>query len=227
MDRVNVQVGQTNGNEDFFKMNLYNDRPSIPGYYPERGDCNASLVGSTEGILYPKMMTNASVINYYRSSICRVIPLYYNSTTEMRGMKVLEFVLPPSAMNRNKNLSADCSKGDDPDDYLPDGLSDLSKCYYNFPMVLSLPHFYGFEDSPWMSRLSGLQAEKELHESKIYAEPVIGVGLHQFARSQSNIYIRDLSGFSDIYKRFSHMVIPVFWGELVSGEIGEMLIYNC
>lgn len=63
-----------------------------------------------------------------------------------------EYVLHPSSLNRKENLTADCVKGSD-EDPIPDGLMDISKCYFNFPMVLSLPHFYGFENGSWMNRL--------------------------------------------------------------------------
>lgn len=62
---------------------------------------------------------------------------------------------------------------------------------------------------------SGLLPDVDKHESTIYAEPVLGVGVKQFARSQVNTYVRDLSGFPNIFQRFSKMVLPLFWGELV------------
>lgn len=98
-------------------------------------------------------MTNETVIKYFRKCICQVIPLHYESTTELLGLKVNEYVLRPESMKRKANLSADCFRG--PDDYeiLPDGLTDMSKCYFNFPMVLSLPHFFGFENASWNDRL--------------------------------------------------------------------------
>lgn len=63
---------------------------------------------------------------------------------------------------------------------------------------------------------SGLKVDPEKHQSRIYAEPVLGIGVKQVARSQVNTFVRDLSGFPHIFQRFSHMVIPIFWGELVS-----------
>lgn len=99
-------------------------------------------------------MTNETVINYFRKSICQVIPLHYERSSELLGLKVNEYVLRPESMKRKANLTADCYKGSEEDAYvLPDGLTDMSKCYFNFPMVLSLPHFYGFENASWNDRL--------------------------------------------------------------------------
>lgn len=98
-------------------------------------------------------MNNETVIKYFRKSICQVIPLHYEKASVMNGLAVNEFVLHPESMNRKKNLTADCVKGSDGEDIIPDGLTDISKCYFNFPMVLSLPHFYGFENGSWMRRL--------------------------------------------------------------------------
>lgn len=69
------------------------------------------------------------------------------------GLKVHEFVLRPESLRRKANLTADCFKGPDADAHLPDGLTDMSRCYFNFPMVLSLPHFIGAEDGAWNDRL--------------------------------------------------------------------------
>lgn len=38
------------------------------------------------------------------------------------------------------------------------------------------------------------------------------------ARSQSNLVVRKLSGFSDVVKPFSDLVIPMFWLEYVSSH---------
>lgn len=103
--------------------------------------------------MFPRHMTNETVIRYFRKSVCQVLPLHYNKSSEMLGLKVNEYILRPESMCRKANLSEDCYKGQDPDDILPDGLMDLSKCYFNFPMVLSLPHFIGFENGSWNNRL--------------------------------------------------------------------------
>lgn len=65
---------------------------------------------------------------------------------------------------------------------------------------------------------TGLDPQREKHQSRIFAEPILGLGVKQFARSQVNTYVRDLSGFPRIFQRFSNMVIPIFWGELMLKE---------
>lgn len=98
-------------------------------------------------------MTNETVINYFRKSVCQNIPLHYERSGELMGLKVHEYVLRPESLRRKANLTADCFKGPDADALLPDGLTDMSRCYFNFPMVLSLPHFLGAEDGAWNDRL--------------------------------------------------------------------------
>lgn len=111
------------------------------------------LPGSSEAYLYNRKMTKKTVIKYFRKSICQVIPLHYERSSELLGLAVNEYVLRPESMSRKKNLTADCYKGTEYGYVLPDGLTDMAKCYFNFPMVLSLPHFFGFEDAPWNTRL--------------------------------------------------------------------------
>lgn len=67
----------------------------------------------------------------------------------------------------------------------------------------------------WIFKQSGLEPTEEKHKSKIFAEPTLGVGVRQFARSQVNVNVKDLTGFPHIFQRFSNMVIPIFWAELV------------
>lgn len=86
-----------------------------------------------------------------------MIPLYFDGLNEVQGMEVFEYALRPAEVYKRKaNLSEDCGKGSDPYHILPDGLADLSKCYYGFPMVLSAPHFFGFENQSYAQRVVSL-----------------------------------------------------------------------
>uniref|UniRef100_A0A1B0DID6 Uncharacterized protein n=1 Tax=Phlebotomus papatasi TaxID=29031 RepID=A0A1B0DID6_PHLPP len=214
-DRQNVKIGTAHGHEHFFEMNLYNNRPTVPGFRPERGDCYASIENSTEGAFYPQRITEKSVLNYFRKTICRPGYLHYTEDVTLDGMNGKKYVLPGSSYDRTQPLEEDCYRGDDGFEY-PDGLSDASKCYYDFPIVVSNPHFLN-RSGEWMRKIEGMQPNKEDHESYVILEPLLGVPLKECARSQSNIFIHKLSGFSNPdLQKFSDMVVPMFWGDVVS-----------
>ncbi|XP_059610987.1 scavenger receptor class B member 1-like [Phlebotomus argentipes] len=212
-DRQNVKIGTAHGHEHFFEMTLYNDRPTVPGFRPERGECFASIENSTEGLFYPQRLTDESVLKYWRKSICRPSFLTYAGEETVSGVPGKRYVLPDDTYDRTRPLEEDCYRGDNGDEY-PDGLSDASKCYHGFPIVISKPHFLN-RTGEWVRRLEGMQPNEEEHGSFVVAEPLTGVPLKECARSQSNIFVNQLSGFSNPdLQKFSGMVIPMFWGDI-------------
>jgi hypothetical protein len=239
-----VKIGVQNGNENFFKINTWNYRSTVPGFYPEKGDCNASIQGSTEGALFPQMSTKETVVWYWRKTLCRSVPLYFDEEIQWGNLKAFKYVLRENSYDRFENKSADCYKGHD----LPDGLTDVSKCFFgmkklyffvkvfslssiialaqiffsclNFffsdqPIVASFPHFLARAGN-FTDRLEGIHPDKEKHQSYSIIEPVLGVPLNQRASSQSNVVTGNLRGFKYDIAKFSNMVIPMFWIEFVN-----------
>jgi len=123
---VNVNVGVRHGTENFFKINTWNDRATVPRFYPEHGDCNAVLVNSSEGASYPLFSTHESVLWYWRKSLCRAVPLHFDSEVPIGNLNGFKYVLRDDVFDRYENKTADCYRGSD----LPDGLSDVSKCFF-------------------------------------------------------------------------------------------------
>lgn len=116
-----------NGNENFFKINSWNYRPTVPNFYPERGDCNANLEGSNEGALFPQLVTKETVLLYWRKTLCRAVPLHFDKEVQVGQLKGYKFMLRENVYDRSENETADCFKGSN----LPDGLSDLSRCFFS------------------------------------------------------------------------------------------------
>lgn len=84
------------------------------------------------------------------------------------------------------------------------------------PFAASNPHFYGRYPNRLTEKLDGFNPIKEKHQSFIIAEPTLGVPIDQSARSQNNVIIPNLYGFSDRIRRFSNMALPTFWLSYVS-----------
>lgn len=106
----------------------------MPGFDTSRGECNASIVGSTEGALYKNHLTEESVLWYWRKPLCRQVPLYFEKEVQKGPFECLKYVLRENVYDRMENETEDCYKGFF--QKLPDGFSDLSKCFYgkNFEM---------------------------------------------------------------------------------------------
>lgn len=109
----------------------------VPGFNVQQGECNASIVGSTEGALYNNRLTEDSVLWYWRKSLCRQVPLYFEKKVEKDPFHAYKFILRENVYDRFENENEDCYKGSF--QRLPDGLSDVSKCFYgNFDFIYSI-----------------------------------------------------------------------------------------
>lgn len=100
----------------------------VPGFKLQYGDCNASIIGSSEGAQWKTNLNEASVMWYWRKALCRQVPLYFEKTVPKGIFTGYKYVLLENVYDRSNDSETDCYKG--PAQTLPDGLSDLSKCYY-------------------------------------------------------------------------------------------------
>lgn len=226
---MTVYIGTKHGNEKFFLIDKYHGSDYLPYY---NGKCLDKVVNGTEGVMYPQFITKDVSLKYYRKTMCKVTPLYYESkcmyyiSTKILkfrplllsedvvkyGLNAYKFTLPGDIYNRTHPPEKDCYRNEPP---LPDGLSDVSSCQYGMPMAASFPHFlYGNETLKTL--VDGLKPNVEAHESYIKVEPLTGIPLEGKARSQSNLIVNKLRGFNSVLSKFSETVIPMFWAEYVS-----------
>lgn len=127
-DRYNVRIGPGYDNTNFFTITTVNGGPVVPGFDVEHSECNASIVGSTEGALYKTRLTEESVLWYWRKPLCRQVPLYFEEKVQKGPFEAYKYVLRENAYDRYENLTHDCFKGFNT--RLPNGLSDVSKCFF-------------------------------------------------------------------------------------------------
>lgn len=210
---MNVKIGTKYGNRQFFMINTLNGRQTVPGYRPDKGECNAPVQNATEGVMYPQYLTNESEIWIWRRPICRIVPLQFDKELTHESIDALKFILPEDAYDSVNDPEPGCFRGPNGFNF-PDGLSDVSKCYYGYPFAASNPHFYQ-RTGKWADRIQGLNPNAEAHGSYTILEPQTGAPLVQIARSQSNLVIPKLEGFHDDFTKFSNLVVPIFWAEYV------------
>ncbi|XP_054281067.1 scavenger receptor class B member 1-like [Macrosteles quadrilineatus] len=206
VDEVTVYMGPDNGYR-FFKVNQFHGSPRF-GYW-DNETCD-SVQGATEGVTYHQSISKTDTLKYLRKTICRVVPLDFTHEEIKMGMTVYKFELPLDIYSRPPDGSEECFLRPGLPS-LPSGLTDVSPCYYNFPIAASFPHFLNAEKSVKES-IVGLASDKAKHGSFVIVEPNTGVPMESRARSQSNLVVRQVSSFPRV-KRFSNTFIPMFWAE--------------
>ncbi|XP_030041019.2 scavenger receptor class B member 1 [Manduca sexta] len=205
-DEMTVMIGSQWGHEHFFQIEKFRGNPQLPGY--DAKECPDRIFGSTEGVMYQQHLTKSDVLLYWRKTVCKLMPLYFDSEVTLASVPLYRYNLSESVHERVSN-ETDCY---DTHPSLPDGISDASKCYFDFPMTSSYPHFYT-GGIPKDHFVTGLKPDRMKHNSYVIVEPLTGTPFHSVARMQSNLRVHDLSGFSDEYDRFSNLIIPLFWCE--------------
>ncbi|KAG4072531.1 hypothetical protein HA402_004620 [Bradysia odoriphaga] len=221
-DRYNVKIGTKYGDSQFFQINTVNGAPTVPGYDVENGDCYASVENSTEGAMYRQRITKGSVLTFWRKALCRTVDLYFEK--EMRNHNILtyKYTLGPDMFDRKPSNETDCYKGKHGE--LPNGLTDVSKCYFNMPFAASQPHFYGRTEE-FAKKFEGLSANEENHSCFTIVEPTIGAPMIQAARSQVNLVIPKFGSlFEKDYQLFSDMILPMFWLEFSQKDLTAEII---
>lgn len=87
-------------------------------------------------------------------------------------------------------------------------------CFPDVPIVATSPHFYARNFSN-AHKITGMIPDREKQHSYAIVDPSFGIPLDQCARTQTNLAIPELTGYSADIKRFSDMIIPMFWIEYV------------
>ncbi|XP_060809018.1 scavenger receptor class B member 1-like [Amyelois transitella] len=205
-DEVTVKIGSQWGHHQFFQIDRFRGEPQLPGYDPD--ECPDRIFRSSEGVMYHQRLSKTDVVLYWRKTVCKLMPLYFDSELVIDHVPVYRYNLSESVFNRVTN-GTDCY---DTQPSLPEGLSDGSKCYFKFPMVVSYPHFYNGQP-PKDKYVTGLQPDRTKHNSYIIVEPLTGTPFRSVARMQSNLRVHDLTRFNYPYNKFSNLVLPLFWAE--------------
>ncbi|XP_037052523.1 platelet glycoprotein 4-like [Bradysia coprophila] len=222
-DRYNVKIGTKYGDSEFFQINTINGAPTVPGYNVKRGDCYASVANSSEGVAYRQRVTKEDVLTFWRRALCRKVDLHFEKELLIHDVLSYKYTLGPDVYDRNPNNETDCYKGAYGD--LPNGLTDVSKCYYDMPLAESQPHFYG-RSAEFTKKFEGLNANEETHSSFSIVEPKLGFPMKQAARSQMNLVIPKFSSFFEKdYHLFSDMVLPLFWIEVLQNDLTTEIVW--
>ncbi|XP_062536111.1 scavenger receptor class B member 1 isoform X2 [Armigeres subalbatus] len=202
-----------------YSIDLWNGSPGLAhwGYVgkdhwdAERRNtpCN-TLQGSYDGTVFPRNISKTEIFKVYRKAFCRTLPIAFEREGMHDGIKAYWFSIQENAFESSLEdpyTACYCRNGH----CLPKGLGDLSPCWYNIPVAVSLPHFY--KGDPALSEaIDGLKPEKELHDAIIIMQPQLGIPMTASIRVQINL-LTNVKFISDL-KPLDKKVIPLLWAQV-------------
>ncbi|XP_053679997.1 scavenger receptor class B member 1 [Anopheles nili] len=181
--------------------------------------CN-TLQGSYDGSVFPRNISKTEVFKVYRKAFCRTLPIAFEREGDVDGIKAYWFSIQENAFESSLDdpyTSCYCKNNQ----CLPKGLGDLSPCWYNIPVAVSLPHFY--KGDPSLSQaIDGLSPDKAKHDAVIIMQPQLGIPMKANIRVQISL-LTNIS-FNSELKPFHNTVIPLIWAEMSLEKLTPELI---
>ncbi|XP_055588278.1 scavenger receptor class B member 1 [Uranotaenia lowii] len=171
--------------------------------------CN-TLQGSYDGTVFPRNISKTEVFKVYRKAFCRTLPIAFEKEGEHDGIKAYWFAIQDNAFESSTDdpyTACYCRNGQ----CLPKGLGDLSPCWYNIPLAVSLPHFYK-GDKALSDAIDGLKPVKEKHDTVLIMQPQLGIPMKANIRVQISL-LTNVSFNADL-KPFHNSAIPLLWAEM-------------
>ncbi|KYM93627.1 Scavenger receptor class B member 1 [Cyphomyrmex costatus] len=178
----------------------------------ENTNCNM-LQGTTEGIIFPMHLDKRAVFKVYRKAFCRPLPIVFkkeiwtdNGLPGYLYTLTDDFADPP---DQNPDNECFCRKMKT---CLKKGLVDVTPCYYNIPVAVSLPHFLNADPS-LQENVEGLNPDQEKHKSYVIIQQTVGMPMFFHSRMQTNLVMNRLRYNSKI-AAFSDITLPLFWSDM-------------
>ncbi|CAD7085799.1 unnamed protein product [Hermetia illucens] len=231
-DKVGLIDRMYDFNSDYETFYTGADNPSISGLYatyrgskdlPQwSGDEHCSNIQmASDGTKFKSFMQPNETALFFRKSMCRAQKLIPTGEEQVvSGLQAYRFVFEENALDNgyyNEKNKCFCRKG-----YCqPRGLSDVTDCYYGFPISLSYPHFLD-SDPKLLEAVHGLKPNRSKHESHFMINPTSGLPLSCSVRFQINMHMRDIRSMAHV-ERFSDMTLPMLWFEIAMRELPKPL----
>jgi scavenger receptor class B, member 1 len=166
-DELSGNYSVNTGVENIAKLGLiekFNNLTELPYY---EGECK-KLKGSP-GEFFPPNPSIDKPIHLFAPEMCRSIPYEYEKDIELNGLKGLRFAAGSRALDNGTIFEE--NKCFATEESMPSGVMNVSICNYGHPMFQSFPHFFGADPS-YVEAVSGLEPDKEKHETFLTFEPV-------------------------------------------------------
>nr|QRG28739.1 scavenger receptor class B member 1 [Antheraea pernyi] len=189
-------------------VDTYRGSTDLPHW---QGKHCSNVQNASDGTKFQGGVGRNDTILFYRKSLCRSATLRPVEEGVKSGMSAYRYTFSEHMLDNGKYLEENkcfCREGV----CLPDGLIDVTDCYYGFPIALSYPHFYQGEDILF-GKVEGLAPKKEDHETSFWVQTESGLPLAVSTKIQINMALGDLSAITNV-GRFTNMYLPLLWFEI-------------
>ncbi|XP_056586742.1 lysosome membrane protein 2c isoform X2 [Triplophysa dalaica] len=190
---------------DFARIDKWNGQSSLNWWSTDY--CN--MINGTDGASFHPIITKTEKLYMFSTDLCRSLYAVYESDVSVRGLPGFRFV-PPREVFANITINPDnagfCVTNDT---CVGSGLLNISVCKEGAPIIMSSPHFYQADDK-YIQDVYGMNPRKEEHETAIDINPLTGLLLQAAKRLQVNVFLQQISAFSQTEK-IRTLVYPVMY----------------
>ncbi|CRL01976.1 CLUMA_CG015303, isoform A [Clunio marinus] len=201
----NVNTGAENISE-LGSIKRFNHLSEFPKF---KDECR-NLKGSAGEFFPPNSSSNESIY-LFLPEMCRSIPYEYEKEVTLHGLIGRRFSVGSKALD-NGTIHPENKCYANQDDVMPSGQFNITTCNYDFPIYMSLPHFYN-ADQFYIDAVDGMNPVKEKHENFITLDQKTGITLEVTARFQTNLLLRDYGEYINLYQDVPRVFMPIFYVE--------------
>ncbi|XP_066144724.1 scavenger receptor class B member 1-like isoform X2 [Euwallacea fornicatus] len=210
-DYETIYTGTKLGMDNIGLVATYNGATKIPQWENPCGD----IQNSSDGTKFPGNIKPNDTLRFFRKSMCRAKSLVRVGETVEDGFNSYVYHFDPESDDNGRVHPKNrcfCTASSI-DQCHPKGLLDVKGCYYGFPIALSYPHFLDGDKVLFNKVKSGLNPQKEKHQSYVIIEPNSGTPIKLAIRYQINMFLGNLKNVANSEK-FSDMTLPLLWTEI-------------
>ncbi|CRL06508.1 CLUMA_CG019609, isoform A [Clunio marinus] len=210
------------GETDIRKSGLYDTVRGSTDLPHWTGEHCSNIQDASDGTKFKSFIKPNETLKFFRKSMCRPQRLVRtdSSVDTVQGLEAVKYQFEKNALDNGVHDEANkcfCRDGH----CLAEGLSDVTDCYYGFPIALSYPHFLD-ADPILLENVTGSSPNRSVHESFFMLNPTSGLPLKLSVKFQINLVMSDVRTMAHVEK-FSHLTIPMLWFEFALDTLPERL----
>lgn len=209
-----IETGK-NGMDRFGKVQMFQGQDNIDYWFSS----TCGMINGTNGETYPPNVPIDEPLKFFVPDMCRSVQLTYNKSIVHEGIPGARFEIQPEFFqNATENPDNECFCDGD---CLPSGVYNISRCKWDAPVVISLPHFlYG--DPRYLSQVQGVSPpDKEKHSLFIDVETQTGAVLRANINIQIGVILERMEGVTQLEK-LRNIVLPTLWITQTASLANEM-----
>ncbi|KAL2735886.1 lysosome membrane protein 2-like isoform X1 [Vespula squamosa] len=210
-DRITINTG-------FNDMNYLGIIEKINGKSVQNiwGDEKCDKIYGTDGSIFPpKWIDNYNTPLYiYVKELCKPLSFHFHEYGNVQGIPSLRYKMSMDSLKISSTDSCFCPKfmgyNSSERKCPPTGIFNVSACNSDLPILISLPNFYGADQS-LIESIDGLKPNETLHESFLDLHQFLALPMNGSSKMQLNIEVRQALGMPYTGKMKDGMILPIMW----------------